>query len=305
MNTFRLGEIFSGNNVPDDVNVRNNSTGYDTLKLPDGSTLFSPSHYWNIASMQQTVMRETGAPYFSYRDLIYPFRLTPRPDLETFWRGVAASTNKVQHVHPDTLAHTLVAAGTIHTMGFMCEQARNVKPSFGKFPSVRSIEYNVTNSDGLVEVCPKPAQILRGNQFKSVSSSGGWTYGENDMSHHKIAWTIRGNSVNNEIVFDLAVGPKRQLIIENMQSWQLCGRANVYLGNGEQNKIGALHSFHKPLPFTLPTFQTIEIPPASQIGSKVVNGVERIQVRISYIPVDNHHNKNLRQMLMLYSLSTC
>jgi hypothetical protein len=307
VNTFRLGEIYSRKDAPPDRQLRTNSTGYDILILPNDSILYTPSHYWSIASMQQTVLREVGIPYFSYRDLVYPFRLTPRRDLETFWRGSTVANKKLQHCHPDELAHTLLAAGTIHTMGLLCEQARGVKLSFDRFPSVRSVEYNITPADALVEACPHAAQILRGEHFPSASSKGKWRYGEDEMSHHKIAWTIRGSSTDdNEIVFDLIVGPKRQLIVENLRSWQMCGRANVYLGEGStQHKVASIPSFQKRLSFTLPAFQTIDIPPAKEIGSSIVSGQERIKVRLQYIPVDKGRVQALQQMFMLYSMATC
>jgi hypothetical protein len=60
------------------------------------------SHWWEVASVHQQLLKTFGIPFFSYRDLVWPRYDLPPPDLPKFWNGLS---------HADRIAHFLIADG--------------------------------------------------------------------------------------------------------------------------------------------------------------------------------------------------
>lgn len=65
------------------------------------------SHWWEVASIHQQILKDYSLPYFSYRDLVWPKYSSPPKTLNELWKG---------NSHPDWVAHQLFADGIAHML---------------------------------------------------------------------------------------------------------------------------------------------------------------------------------------------
>lgn len=96
------------------------------------------THWWDVATLHQTILAELGVSYFSYRDFAWPALHDPPRNLHDYWHARS---------HPNMGPHSLVAMGVIRTFEHMCNLAFEPGAEFFR-PDLSNPAGNSSSSHG-------------------------------------------------------------------------------------------------------------------------------------------------------------
>lgn len=289
----------------------------------DGVQIAWCHNWWHVATIQQTVYRELGIPYFSYRDAIWPFLHTPVDSLTIKWNGES---------HPDGYAHRLMAMGLLKLITMVCETTcshpdNDYLTIFNNLPSYTSPEYQLESEKNNTERdygCEVTSTTLIAKNFHSNYSDDRWIYGMSELTHHRLAWRTEDLSGKEQnLIFEIQVGSNYTIMIEYLGSHSFYGDVDVYIEtNIDQVKISKNSLFklstYWERHLSIPQWKVYHLSSLFKENIKYnLQELPIIYIRFSYksefkfpsfqqLPPSEGINQNTKKPLfLLYSISTC
>jgi hypothetical protein len=257
------------------------------------------THWWSTATIQQNVLHDFDIPYFSYRDMVWPFLHMMPDNIYDFWHGSS---------HPDTNTHLLIAKELLLALSIQCEDSLNKTPSFHLLPSIESKELTNEEHDLFLDrnQCLNPISIFEKDNFIASKSDKEWKYGVNinDESRHpihpKLGWMNfkKENKQPSIIEFNIHIGIKGLILMEYLRTNFYVGVVSVYIGEVELGKmITNWESF-----YTLPEWYSIHIP--NDILAGIKNRNVTLILKYEVQPRDHYYFRH-DPGFFLFSLISC
>lgn len=280
-------------------------------------------NWWHVATMQQTVYRELGIPYFSYRDAIWPYLRTPLDSLTIRWKGDS---------HPDTYAHSLMGTGVARLISMVCETTCS-HPDFDhltlfdSLPSYTSPEYQLTPEDEVIQApgCEIPTSTLIDGSLQSKNFNSKWIYGYADVTHHRAAWRIvEETTQEHHIYFEISPGKNNTLMFEYIRSHSFYGYVNVYVETNPSHISSSTTPAFQLATYwerhiSIPQWKVYQYTPSKKSRKLLIRPVPvkpLVYIRLSYVSKLQHppdpkspqatiNYNHTKPLFILYSISSC